>query len=521
MHHVGIVYITSNLIDEVGGEVKSLVAAVEVEASGEVRLGTADDVDVVRGDVVVAVEILELSHAGEGFLPLGQLIGVATGVARSGVIGDAGLQGPYAIDHIEVVDGIDACALQTLDKSHGLVDLHEIVIIRYAHGGSPACVGTRHDAFHQLVDIVLVVVDGSTETQVEVLGTDNLIVQGQLDTLVGGLADVLILIAETGGGVARHTHQDILGGVPVDIQGTAQFTIPETEVETDVTGDGGLPLQVGITQTVGGNIGGDGLAIDGGRACFPECIKQSGVDAVVTRGTVRDTELQVVQPLAGSLHEGLVGDAPGSCCCREITPLVVATELGRAVGTQGGGQEVAVHEVVVGTSEPGNGMGGCAYVAADGIARNAAARHGYIGEDIVHIPLSGIAGADDLAAVRLAAEDFVAQHDVQLVLVAETCHVVAQRGVPAGVVAVAIGQRGVVVALAVGLTTVPTLGLAPVTTQIELGLTHQTGDDLPGEGVVDAHAITVAGVAIVIQDGHGVVVFLGIGTAHTQIGSIA
>ena len=90
--------------------------------------------------------------------------------------------------------------------------------------------GTGGYSFHQLIDIVLVVVDSSTEAQVEILGTDNLIIQGEFDTLVGGLTDILILITETGGGIARHTHQDILGSVPVEVEGTAQLTVPETEV---------------------------------------------------------------------------------------------------------------------------------------------------------------------------------------------------------------------------------------------------------------------------------------------------
>ena len=95
--------------------------------------------------------------------------------------------------------------------------------------------GTGGYTFHQLIDIVLVVVDGRTEAKVEILGTDNLIIQGEFDTFVGGLADILVLITETGGGITRHTHQDILGGVPVEVEGTTQFTVPETEVETDVT----------------------------------------------------------------------------------------------------------------------------------------------------------------------------------------------------------------------------------------------------------------------------------------------
>ena len=162
-------------------------------------------------------------------------------------------------------------------------------------------------------------------------------------------------------------------------------------------------------------------------------------------------------------------------------------------------------------------MGRRAYVAADSITGNATARHGDISENIVHIPLCGITGADDLTAVRLAAEDFISEHDVQFMFLAQTSHVVTQRGVPTGVVAVAITQTGVVVTLTVGLTSIPTLTLAPVAAQVEFGLTHQTGDDLPGEGIVHTDAIAVVDILVVVEDGHRVVVSLGIGTAHAKV----
>ena len=195
----------------------------------------SDNVDILCGDLIITIEILKLGHTWECLLTLGQFIGIAACVTRCGVVGDARLQRPYAIHHVEVVDRIDACTLQTLDQTDGLIDLHKVVVVRYTHGRAPIGVGTGGYTFHQLIDIVLVVVDGSTEAQVEILGTDNFIIQGEFDTLVGGLTDILVLITETSGGIARHTHQDILGGVPVEVEGTTQLTIPETEVETDIT----------------------------------------------------------------------------------------------------------------------------------------------------------------------------------------------------------------------------------------------------------------------------------------------
>ena len=99
----------------------------------------------------------------------------------------------------------------------------------------------------------------------------------------------------------------------------------------------------------------------------------------------------------------------------------------------------------------------------------------------------------------------------------ETSHVIAQRGVPTGVVTIAIGQGGVVVALAVGVTAVPALTLAPVTAQEEFALSHKSRNNLPGQGVVHTNAIAVVDVLVVVENSYGIVVVLRVGTTHAEV----
>ena len=110
----------------------------------------------------------------------------------------------------------------------------------------------------------------------------------------------------TSGSIYGHLHQNVLRGVPVELNATTQFTIPETEVQTDITADGGLPLQVRILQQFAGREGDDALTVNECRAGLPELFPQRSVDIIVTRGTVRETEFQVVQPALSALHERLV-----------------------------------------------------------------------------------------------------------------------------------------------------------------------------------------------------------------------
>ena len=92
--------------------------------------------------------------------------------------------------------------------------------------------GVGIDAFNHLLYIVLVVVVGSVDTQIEILRTDDFVEDRELKTLVAGLTNVLELIAVTGCLGYRHLHQDVLRRVPVGLDATTELSIPETVVNT-------------------------------------------------------------------------------------------------------------------------------------------------------------------------------------------------------------------------------------------------------------------------------------------------
>ena len=126
-------------------------------------------------------------------------------------------------------------------------------------------------AIEEIIDVVMVEVVGHAKAQVKVLVSDNLVVECQLHTLVGSLTYVLELIGVTGRGVDRHHHQDVLGGVPIEVQGTAKLSVPETEVNTGITGNSGLPFQIRIAHHASWYVCVNDFSINGSRTLLP-CI---------------------------------------------------------------------------------------------------------------------------------------------------------------------------------------------------------------------------------------------------------
>ena len=114
----------------------------------------------------------------------------------------------------------------------------------------------------------------------------------------------------TGGLGYGHLHEDVLGGVPVGLEATTELTVPEAVVDTEVTADGGLPLQVGVGEDLTWREGHGTLVAVPGHLGYPVLFPERGVDIVVTRCTVRETQLQVVEPATCALHERLVAKTP-------------------------------------------------------------------------------------------------------------------------------------------------------------------------------------------------------------------
>ena len=102
-------------------------------------------------------------------------------------------------------------------------------------------------------------------------------------------------------------------------------------------------------------------------------------------------------------------------------------------------------------------------------------------------------------------------------ILAKSLNIIAQRGIPAGVVAVAFVQGCSIIILPVGITASPLLGLDPVTAQVKLGLGCKAFDDLPGQTCVQAYSIAIAKILVVIDNTYRIVIVLSTGTTHSQI----
>ena len=148
------------------------------------RHGLADDSSIVGGYHTVTIDILELSHTGEGCLTVWCLVVGTTSITGCCIVGHTSLQCPNTVNYIEIVNCIDACALETLDHTYRIIDTDDVVVIRLTHGRTPVGVGIGQHIIIQLVDVVLIIIIGGIETQVEVLSTDDLIEQSQFNTLI-------------------------------------------------------------------------------------------------------------------------------------------------------------------------------------------------------------------------------------------------------------------------------------------------------------------------------------------------
>ena len=348
----------------------------------------------------------------------------------------------------------------------------------------------RGDAVGELVDVVLVEVDVAAEGQAPVAGLHQDGVQGHLDTLVGGLADVGVGAREAGDRRQGHVHQQVLGTVPVEVDGTGQAAVQHAEVEADVAGDGGLPLQVGVGHGGADGVGavllvGDGVVAAAG---LPGLRPQVGVDAVVTDGTVGEAELEVVQPV-GILHEGLLADAPREGRGGEVTPAVCGSELAGTVRAERDREEVAVQQRVVQPAEEGQDAlrGAVARVELAGDRRGAGVelvdhREGVLLGEVGREVVGG-----DGHRVAAGVGHLVAHQEVQAVGVAELQLVVQGVG-PAHVPGVALVDGGVtrVLLLTRGVVDVvvddgagPGLVLVVGAAGEEVGVVGQALDDVP------------------------------------------
>ena len=176
-----------------------------------------------------------------------------------------------------------------------------------------------------------------------VLALKRSAVEGDLDASVAHLAYV-----SEGRAVEVWRSGDVIlpehvGSVLViEIDTTTDAAIEEAEVETDVNLLADLPLEVGVR--IRGND--EGLLPLTIVIVISVAESPAGEAGVAVRGddtrhTEACAELEVRDPV-GIIHEALVRDSPAKRCRREVTPLVVLTELRAALTTEGEKEIVAV-----------------------------------------------------------------------------------------------------------------------------------------------------------------------------------
>ena len=141
----------------------------------------------------------------------------------------------------EVVRGIVAIALPTVDKSNRVADADDVVLLVLVVSACPTR-GECHlfKSVGKALDVRFVKADVEVCRNGDVFLLHDCCVQGQLNTFVAGRSRVLPYRS-----VARScdvvVDEQVVGVVPVHIDVTIESLVEETEVETDITGGALLP----------------------------------------------------------------------------------------------------------------------------------------------------------------------------------------------------------------------------------------------------------------------------------------
>ena len=319
-----------------------------------------------RGDQDTAA--LEVAEDGE--IPVAILqVGVETAEEfRIGVDGH----------HVVLVDGTDGLAILVLTvildldvarRGARLEDGHQgflallpqaviLVVVEAVdrHADEPAVAAVLGLAGCQGDEFVAVCVDVDASIPLPVTGVDDRTVEGELDTAVLRAADVGGVAAHAGGVRKLEVEQDVVRALAVVFDRTGQSLVEETEVDTEVPGVGVFPAEVGVRKrghVVAGRIG----IAEVVRAGAEGTEGLVGVDGLVGGLAVAGAELQLVKPAAGARHEGLVVDVPTCGNGRIGVPLMALGQTRGSVGTDGGGNHVAVGVGIHHTTHVGDQAG--------------------------------------------------------------------------------------------------------------------------------------------------------------------
>ena len=155
-------------------------------------------------------------------------------------------------------------------------------------------------------------------------------------------------------GVDRGFHEHTAGAFLIPVHREGNGILHKAQVQTDVGLRGLFPTEIRVGQAAGLNalshaLGGsqDVVAVFGGHYGVAEV-----ADILVTVLTPGEAELGVGEP-GGSMNVGFFVDIPTQGEGREYTPLVVGTETGRTVTTDGHLGHIALVVVVVCAGEVG------------------------------------------------------------------------------------------------------------------------------------------------------------------------
>ena len=334
----------------------------------------------------------------------------------------------------------------------------------------------------QTVDDVLVVGHVEVQIPLHVLRADYRTVQGQLDTCVVYVADVVVVVRITHRQRHGQTEEHVRSLAVEVLDRTAQAALPEAEVNTGVDVGVGLPRNVGITLRIErtGNL-------TTCRLNLPQVGVAVLTDTVVTLLTYRSLDFQHVDP--GSIEPVLLVDKPCGAQRVEVTPTVVGMEARRCIATIRTADEVLVVVVVLDTTEISFGVV-AVFIRGIRTLNDCTSQLEQLVRE--HVRRRGVEHR------ALALVVLVTNHDVDGVLVVESL-VVAENLLHVereeAVVLLAQNTVHVLVTAVVGVGEVGIAGLVEVDTDVELELKVLEESGLckcsTGEGVADDLALDV------------------------------
>ena len=268
---------------------------------------------------------------------------IAVTVHQTGIDGSAVL----VVELLEQIEGVRSETLAVHGGETGIA----------THGSAG---GRTQEAFHflcgELGDFGVLEGNVAANAPMPVVGFYRNKVQGEFHTLVHHVADVLDGgVAEVLAQSGRSHIQQVKGVAVVNLHGTGDAVVDETEVQTGIPGFGGFPLQVLVIGLRSQDI--DELSahvvLHQDRGFLT--IQGHGGIIVVTDILLTGTAPSQAQLEGGHgiyiTQEAFVLDVPCKGCGREDTPLVTLGKTGRSVGTDCSREQVTGKDGIIHTAE--------------------------------------------------------------------------------------------------------------------------------------------------------------------------